>query len=92
MGQHARLAAARTGQDQEGTLTVRYGLALGLVQARQQLLEVLCVGVVGHPSSIGAAAANKGEVRTRYDGATDARISLGYLLPDPGARRSRRRR
>ena len=48
VGQHARLAAARAGEDQQRPLAVRDGLALGLVEALQELLEVLGVGVLGH--------------------------------------------
>ena len=50
VGEHARLAAARAGEDQQRPLAVRDRLALGLVQALQQLLEVLGVGVLGHRS------------------------------------------
>ncbi len=46
--EHARLAAAGTGEDQERPLAVRDGLALGLVEALEQLLEMLGVGVLGH--------------------------------------------
>ena len=50
MRQHARLAAARAGEDQQRPLAVRDGLALGLVEALQQLLEVRGVRVLGiHP-------------------------------------------
>jgi len=49
--QHARLAAARAGQDQQRPLAVRDRLPLGLVQALQELLEVLGVGVCGHLAS-----------------------------------------
>src|SRR6185312_6290787 len=45
----ARLARAGTGEDQQRPLAVRDRLALGLVEALQQLLEMLGVGVGGHP-------------------------------------------
>ena len=48
VGEHARLATARAGQYQQRSLAVGDGLALGLVQPLQQLLEVLCMGVFGH--------------------------------------------
>ena len=51
MGEHARLATARAGQYQQRPLAVGDGLALGLVQPLQQLLEVLCMGVFGHQTS-----------------------------------------
>ena len=53
--EHARLAAARAGEDQQRPLAVRDRLALGLVQALQQLLEVLGMRVLGIDSSIDAA-------------------------------------
>ena len=57
--QHARLAAARAGEDQQRPLAVRNRLALGLVEAFEQRLEVLCVGVCGHVRSIGAGPAGR---------------------------------
>ncbi len=51
MRQHPRLAAAGAGEDQERPLAVRDGLALGLVEPLQQLLEVLCVRVLRHQPS-----------------------------------------
>ena len=48
VGQHARLAAAGAGEDQQRPLAVRDRLALGLVEALQQLLKVLGVRVFGH--------------------------------------------
>ena len=46
--EHARLAAAGAGEDQQRPLAVRDGLALGLVEVLQQLLEVFCMRVGRH--------------------------------------------
>ena len=57
VGEHARLAGARPREDQQRPLAVRHRLPLGLVEALQQLLELLGVGVFGHRSSIDAGSA-----------------------------------
>ena len=58
MGEHACLAAARAGEDQQRPLAMRDRLALGLVEPFKQLLEVLGVRVLGHQiSSIDAHSA-----------------------------------
>jgi len=64
--QHTRLAAAGAGENQQRSLAMLNRLALGLVQAFQQLLQVLGVGVALHPSSIGAHPAG----RSTRDGTT----------------------
>ena len=46
--EHARLAAARAGQDQQRPLAVRDGLALGLVEPREQGVEIVGRGGLGH--------------------------------------------
>jgi hypothetical protein len=64
VGEHAGLAAAGTGEYQQGALAVRDRLPLGLVQSFQELLEVLGVGVCGHwISSIDAHSAGVAAVQ-----------------------------
>ena len=49
VGEHARLARAGARQHQQRALAVRDGGALGLVQAREQVLDSLVCGDVRHP-------------------------------------------
>ncbi len=49
MRQHARLARARAGEDQQRALAVRDGLALGRVEAREQVLDAVREAVSGMP-------------------------------------------
>ena len=48
VGEHARLAAARAGQDEQRSLAVGDGLSLWLVETLQELLEMRGVRVGGH--------------------------------------------
>ena len=64
VGQHARLARAGAGEDQQRPLAVRDGLALGLVQALQEGVDaVLGSGLRHERSSIGPPP--EGTVRRR---------------------------
>ena len=47
--QHAGLAGARAGEDQQRSLAVRDGVALGRVEADEQLVDAVAGGGVGHP-------------------------------------------
>jgi hypothetical protein len=77
MGQHPRLSAAGPGEYQQRPLTMGDRLALGLVQALQQLLEVLCMGVLGHQIfSIDARSACLG-------GERGERSASRFTMPEP---------
>ena len=56
MREHARLARARAGEDEQRPFAVGDGLALGRVEPREQLVDAVAGGGVGHASSIGAAS------------------------------------
>jgi hypothetical protein len=83
VGQHARLAAAGAGEDQQRALAVRDRLALGLVETLQQLLQVLGVGVRGHPVQHRCGLGWRDVVRRPRR----ARVRGGYKTP-PRARRA----
>ena len=64
--EHPRLARPGAREHEQRPLAVRDGGALGLVQAREQVLDSLVCGDVGHrPSRIGAGAAGAAARRTR---------------------------
>ena len=72
VGQHARLARAGPGEHEQRAGLVCHGLALGLVEAREQVLEALVGGGVGHePSRVGRRAA-----------AGDTLAAMAISLPD----------
>ena len=48
VGEHARLARAGAGQDEQRAVAVGHGLALGRVEALQQGLDAVVGGGLGH--------------------------------------------
>ena len=62
MGEHARLARAGAGEDQQRPLAVHDGVALGRVEARQQLVDPRVLGRLGHADPRYRAEADRASI------------------------------
>jgi adenylate cyclase len=73
-GEHARLAAACAGEDQEWTVTVRDGFQLGWIQAGQEHVDVSWEGFAG----------NHGETSLPVGGAAEPNAKLTAAMAQEG--------